>query len=292
MDFIPSGYINIRNALDRILRATHGDDWGQQEIGLEKDKVRVAGAFDENEQPIEGQPYDRKAIARARQQVNVYGERAPTPDELRQDESVEWQRVEVFAAGRLHWFRVKTLAPLRWRVAGGDRDLRLIVIAPLAYRPRPGSRLLYRKPAYLIVTDPTLELQQALRQYVWRWEIEVNFRDQKTLLGVGQAQVRQPDSVERVPQFQTAAYALLLLAGARWSRRHGAPAALPQPHWQRHRQPQRVTTSRLIQHLRADLWADGLSAQSFCGFATAPPADQKPQKLPGALLAAAIFASG
>ena len=143
-----------------------------------------------------------------------------------------------------------------------------------------------------IVTDPTLELQQALRQYVWRWEIEVNFRDQKTLLGVGQAQVRQPDSVERVPQFQTAAYALLLLAGARWSRRHGAPEALPQPHWQRHRQPQRVTTSHLIQHLRADLWADGLSAQSFCGFATAPPGDQQPQKLPGALLAAAIFACG
>ena len=55
MDFIPAGYINIRNALDGILRATHGDGWGQQEIHLEKDKVRVAGAFDENDLPIEGQ---------------------------------------------------------------------------------------------------------------------------------------------------------------------------------------------------------------------------------------------
>jgi hypothetical protein len=221
-----------------------------------------------------------------------YGERAPTPEQLRQDESVPWQPVSVFAAGQRHSFRVKTLGPLRWRVAGGGRNLRLVVIAPLAYRPRRGSRLLYRQPAYLIVTDPKLELAQILQQYVWRWEIEVNFREQKTLLGVGQAQVRQPESVERVPQFQTAVYALLLLAGARWSRQHGADEALPRPHWQRRCRPQRVTTARLLQHLRADLWAAGVGAQRFSGFAYAPPGDTKPQKLRAGLLSAAIFASG
>ena len=43
------------------------------------------------------------------------------------------------------------------------RDLRPVVIAPLAYRPRPGSRLLYRQPAYLIVIDAGLELEQIVR---------------------------------------------------------------------------------------------------------------------------------
>ena len=106
------------------------------------------------------------------------------------DKSVPWQTVEVFAPGRLHEFNVKTLAPLRWRPTGGRRDLRLAVVWPLAYRPRPGSKVLYRRPAYLIVSNPRLGLEQIVRQYVWRWEIEVNYREQKTMMGVGQAQVR------------------------------------------------------------------------------------------------------
>jgi len=43
-------------------------------------------------------------------------------------------------------------------------------------------------PAYLIVSDPHLSLQSIVQHYVRRWEIEVNFRDEKTLLGVGEAQ--------------------------------------------------------------------------------------------------------
>ncbi len=221
-----------------------------------------------------------------------YGERAPTPEQLRQDDNVPWQTVEVFAAGSLHQFKVKTLAPLRWRPAGGKRDLRLVVIAPLGYRPRAGSKVLYRKLAYLIVSDPSLGLEQIVRQYVWRWEIEVNFREQKTLLGVGQAQVRQPDAVERVPQFMTAVYALLLLAGASWSRQQGVDDALPRPHWRRRSQPQRLTTQRLISHLRAELWADGVQRQHFCGLRNTSQSNTKLQKLPRGAPPAAIYASG
>lgn len=221
-----------------------------------------------------------------------YGELAPTPEQLRQDTHVPWQTVEAFAAGRLHKFQVKTLAPLRWRPAGGQRDLRLVVIRPLAYRPRASSKLLYRKPAYLIVSDPSLDLEQIVRQYVWRWEIEVNFREQKTLLGMGQAQVRHADAVERVPQFMTAVYALLLLAGACWSRQQGVDEALPRPHWQRRAQPQRITTQRLIAHLRAELWSDGLRQQHFSGLRTTTHSNTKPQKYPPGALPAAIYASG
>jgi len=39
----------------------------------------------------------------------------------------------------------------------------------------------------LICTDPDLALEDLLQQYIWRWDIEVNHRDEKTILGVGQA---------------------------------------------------------------------------------------------------------
>ncbi len=68
--------------------------------------------------------------------------------------------------------------------AGGNCDLCLVIIAPLRYRPRQGSRLLYRRPAYLIATDPDLSPQPIVEHYLWRWDSEVNFRDEKTLLGV------------------------------------------------------------------------------------------------------------
>jgi hypothetical protein len=85
----------------------------------------------------------------------------------------------VSAAGSVHHLKVKTLAPLRWRSAGQHHTLRLVVIAPLAYRPRKGSRLLYRRPAYLICTDPSLSLKKVIQYFLWRWGIEVNFRDEK-----------------------------------------------------------------------------------------------------------------
>ena len=218
-----------------------------------------------------------------------YGERAPTPEQLRQDETVPWQTVEAYAAGKRHHFRIKTLGPLRWRPAGGQRDLRLVVIAPLAYRPRQGSRCLYRRPAYLIASDANLSPQQIVQHYVWRWDIEVNFREEKTLLGVGQAQVRHPRSVEAVPQLIVAAYACLLLAARQTWGPAGFPDALPPPKWRAHRLKPRASTLDLVQHLRAELWSEGL--RHFCGFASTPSPTLKPQKLSGSLPTALLYAS-
>ena len=105
-----------------------------------------------------------------------------------------------FAAGKRHLFKIKTISPLRWRPAGKEHDMRLIVvIAPLGYRLTKHSGLLYRQAAYLICSDPDASIKEILQAYVWRWDIEVNFRDEKTLLGLGQAQVRHERSVENVP---------------------------------------------------------------------------------------------
>ena len=217
----------------------------------------------------------------------VYGRRAPTPEALRQDSTVGWQRVKVFAAGKHHEFKIKTLAPLRWRPAGKKHDLRLIVIAPLGYRLSKHSKMLYRKPAYLISTNPDAPIQELLQAYVWRWDIEVNFRDEKTLLGVGQAQVRHQHAVQNVPALAVAAYAMLLTAATRVYGPSGEPDTLPAPKWRRNKRL-RASTLSLLQHLRHEVWAEALHFSSFVSH-HAPHA--KPQKLDAALPSALFYAA-
>jgi hypothetical protein len=98
------------------------------------------------------------------------------------------------------------------RSCGNCPIMLLVFIKPLGYRLRKGSKLLYRQPAFLICTDPQLDLQILLQAYIDRWEIECNHRDEKSLLGAAQDQVWNPLAVARLPQFQVAIYSLLLLA--------------------------------------------------------------------------------
>ena len=51
--------------------------------------------------------------------------------------------------------------------------------------------------------------------YLARWEVEVHFRDEKILLGVVQAQVRNAQAMARAPAFLVAAYAMLLWSNFR-----------------------------------------------------------------------------
>jgi hypothetical protein len=219
-----------------------------------------------------------------------YGDRAPTPEQLQQTDTVPWQTVPVFAAGTHHACKVKTIGGLLWRVAGAQQPLRLVVIAPLAYRLRQGSKLLYRKPAYLICTDPTIPLEQLVQAYVERWDIEVNFREEKTIFGVGQAQVRTPASTGNVPAFLVAAYALLLLASLRTA--ESAPGGrLPQPKWRSGQRPPRTSTQQWLHQLRAEVWGRGLGLRSFSGFASHQARHTKPEILHSSLASALLYAN-
>jgi hypothetical protein len=212
-----------------------------------------------------------------------YGRPLPTPEQLRQDPTTPWQEVEAYAAGKRHRFRLKTLGPVRWRGTGAKQALQLVVIAPLQYRLNQKSRLLYRKPAYLICTDPRVAVAQLLQAYLWRWGIEVNFRDEKTLLGVGQARVRNPHSVEQVPATAVAAYALLLLAATCTDGR----TPLPPPAWQRPRATPHASCASLINQLRHELWSAALRP-GFNDFTAGGPDDLKPRK-PQPNLGSAVF---
>ncbi len=183
-----------------------------------------------------------------------YGISAPRPDELRRDDAVPWQNVPVFASGRVHECRVKTLGPVLWRKAGPDKPLLLVVIAPLGYRLHKSGRTLYRKPAYLICTDPTMPLTELVQAYFRRWDIEVNHRDEKQLIGVGQAQVRSPESVESVPAFAVAIYSLLMLASAQCYGLAATTPPHPVPSWQKPSTAKqiRITTGQILHAFHND----------------------------------------
>jgi hypothetical protein len=221
-----------------------------------------------------------------------YGKAAPRPEALRHDETVPWQEVRAFAAGQVQTFRVKTLGPVLWKKAGADRPLRLVVIAPVGYRLRRGSKLLYRQPAFLICTDPNLPLEKVVQYYVWRWEVEVNHRDEKQLIGVGQAQVRSPKSVDRQPAFAVASYAMLLLAGVRAFGTEATQGTLPPPKWRAKQPKQRITTQDLIQQLRSEVWAHAMErlGKDSDRFAATSEATQKRSESTWPLSSAVLYA--
>lgn len=231
---------------------------------------------------------DTKAGQRGRRLQ--YGTLAPTPEQVRTDDTCPWETVSVFAAGAQHECKVKVVTDRLWRPAGAARPLKLVVIAPLRYRLRAGSKLLYRQPAFLICTDPTLDTQQIVQQYVWRWDIEVNFREEKSLLGVGQAQVRTPESNQSLPAFQIATYSLLLLAAFRALPQQPLETLLPRSKWSASSKPQRTSTQKLIHHLQAEIWGRGIGLQTnFSGFSSSSTVAPKPEKLISSLPSALLY---
>jgi hypothetical protein len=219
-----------------------------------------------------------------------YGAPAPTPEQSRTDDAVPWTSLDVFISGAIRRLRVKRLQPILWRTAGLQHTLQLVVIAPVGYRLRKNSKLLYRQPAFLICTDPALDLRSVVQGYVQRWGIEVNFREEKTLLGVGEAQVRHPDSVEAVPALQVASYAMLLLATLRSLDRAVNPDLMPTPKWAADTAPTRFSTQRAIHQLRAEVWGRGLGVSNFSDFATLSTSTAKPEKFAPDIRSAVLYA--
>ena len=214
----------------------------------------------------------------ARGRKRKYGPLLPTPEQRLKDPSVPFQTVRAFAAGKVHDFKVKRLGPVVLRLDRAARPVQLLVIKPLGYRLTIGGKLLYRQPAYLICTDPQMPLEEFLQHFLWRWDIEVNFRDEKTLLGVGQAQVRTEPSNQNAPALAVAAYALLLLASVNAYGKNGVPDRLDQAKWYRRKKKDRATTNELINQLRREMWAQALNPEHFPHFPSTGAPNQKGQK--------------
>ena len=99
-----------------------------------------------------------------------------------------------------------------WQGGARKRPLRLFVLAATPYRKRKSGKLYYHHPAFLLTTMRQGSTRQLLQMYFDRWQIEVNHRDEKDTLGVGQAQMWNPVSVPKQPALVVASYSAMLLA--------------------------------------------------------------------------------
>ncbi|MCF6312514.1 MAG: hypothetical protein L3J39_08685 [Verrucomicrobiales bacterium] len=159
---------------------------------------------------------------------------------------------------------------------------RIVVIAPLGYRLTKGGKVLYRQPAYLVCTDTKLPLKKLLQYYLWRWGIEVNFREEKTLIGTGQAQVRSEASTQRLPAVTVAAYAMLWISALVQQRNGGYASRLSQPKWRKDRQngdQELMSTGELQRLLRQETWAGVIRSTNYFALASEDGSDAKCQKL-------------
>jgi hypothetical protein len=140
-----------------------------------------------------------------------YDEHLFTPEEVRKRDA-NWSWANVYMGGKRRRVRYKEVKEVLWKRGAGTKPLRLIVIAPVPYKLSKKSKTNYRQPAYFLSTDLNSPTGLLIRACFDRWQIEVNHRDEKDLLGVGQAQVTNENSIPRHPALAVAAYSLLLLA--------------------------------------------------------------------------------
>lgn len=190
-------------------------------------------------------PIERvELIARARKDLRLcyparggsrrfYGTQKFTPEQVRLDDSQPWKTTTVFYGGKRRKVQYKDVTDIFWQGGARKRPLRLLVVRPTRYRKQKGRRWYYRQPAYLLTTVVTGTVRQLLQIYFDRWQIEVNHREEKDTLGVGQAQLRNVTAVPKQPAFAVASYSALLLASleAFGAERGQAYAELPK--WRR-----------------------------------------------------------
>jgi hypothetical protein len=109
------------------------------------------------------------------------------PEGMRQNDSFPWLTTKIFYGGKRRRIRYKVVDGVYWQGGARRRPLRLLVVAPTPYRKRKSRRLYYRQPAFLLTTDLKARAHTLLQTYFDRWQIEVNHREEKDTLGIGQA---------------------------------------------------------------------------------------------------------
>ena len=156
-----------------------------------------------------------------------------TPEQVRQNDNIPWKTTKIFYGGKRRTVRYKEVSDVLWQGGARRRVLRLFVVAPTAYRKRKSARLYYRQPAYLLTSVLRGAAHTLLQTYFDRWQIEVNHREEKDTLGVGQAQLWNPVSVPKQPAFAVASYSALLLAALQAFGAERGPAFAQLPKWRR-----------------------------------------------------------
>jgi len=179
----------------------------------------------------------------------TYDDKKFNPEEIRKDEGIPWTIKSFFYGGQWREIRYKEKQNVLWQNGTKKKPLRLIVLAPLPYIR--GGRRNYRDPAYLLTTGLDVPIEILIQAYLDRWQIEYNHRDEKSILGVGQAQLWNEVSVKKQPAFHVAVYSALLMANVIAYKDQEHPDFGLRPKWRK--KPKRNTCRALIGLLRGCL---------------------------------------
>lgn len=211
-------------------------------------------------------PSARRSAGRPRS----YGKPLPTPDALRKNKSVAWKGLTICNGPKTTKVRYKHIAQAKWHIAGEKAVVQIVVIAPLRYKKRKNGPWKYTQPAYLVCTDADMPVEELIQSYFWRWGIELNFKEEKQIFGVGQTQVRNARSVSSAPAVCIATYAALLLAGIRAYGFRSRPPSVDAPKWYARKNTARVTSSDLIKQLHHELMLSAAGNFSPLAFGRLP----------------------
>jgi hypothetical protein len=179
----------------------------------------------------------------------IYDDKKFSAEQIRKDDTIPWQTRPFFYGGKWRELRYKTVSNLLWQSGTRKKPLRLIILAPLPYVR--GGKKNYRDPAYILTTSSDVLVEILIQAYLDRWQIEYNHRDEKSILGVGEAQVRNEKSVANQPSFHVAVYSAMLLANVMVYEDKPHSDFGPLPKWRK--EPKRNTCRALVGLLRATL---------------------------------------
>jgi hypothetical protein len=119
------------------------------------------------------------------------GDRLPTPEQMVDDESVDWKAVEVTRYGETQTVQIHTRKCL-WYGVTHDVTGRLVLVK------ETGSSDQWMA---LYSTDDTMSPKRMVELYCFRWKIEALFREAKQHGGMGDAQCRSNGAVQRTVPF-------------------------------------------------------------------------------------------
>lgn len=178
---------------------------------------------------------DAKLCLRSQMQGRrKFSEEKFTPEDVRKNDAIQWKTVHVFYGGKSRSIQCKEKNDVLWQRGAGLKPLRVIVIAAQPYKTSPNAKTNYREPAYLLTTDGDSPIELLVQAYLDRWQIEVNHREEKSILGAGQSQVFSAKSVPRHPAFVVAVYSMLLLAAMMEFGLNRTSDFVALPKWRKH----------------------------------------------------------
>ena len=174
-----------------------------------------------------------------------------SPKDIYQNKDIQWEKTTAIMGGERREVRYKEIKEVFWQKGSGRKELRLIVISPYPYRTTKKGKKMYRKEAYLLTDNLDIPVEKLIQMYIDRWEIEVNHRDEKTILGIGQAQVRNINSVLKLPTQLAAIYSMILLTSIECFGNGRGNDFIPLPKWRKH--TRRPSCNDLLNLLRKEI---------------------------------------